>query len=287
MKRISFAWVWMMVLGAVSAVWGMGALDGVATAQEGPAVRLQSQQPRTGDVRVERMTHTVELTVENEVVLTQIDRTHKRTEILATRGDRVSRIRVTYIEAKSLAAHAEGDKSETMHAHHGNTYFVERITNAEGDDDLRITDAHGNEPRFDEWAAVEEDNRHFDHEAGVFADLTDRDLRPGDKLPFPAALLENLRDGDDGSEVSDASLEFKGVRDVAGVRCVVFAVVLVHSVPTAGGTVAVNLSGEIIVQLETAWPVRVTLSGPMTMEGQDLTGTLRIDLSATYRRAPR
>lgn len=263
----------------------------VAVAQDGAAqtVRVERQAPRVGDVRTETGRQVVEITMGGQVLSKEIKSVTKQIEILETDAEgKISKAKVTYKSATQVAIQPDptgaGDdqKLEMDAPFAGKTYILTRS----GDDEIQVTDAEGNEAPFEEIMGVREDNSGFDSGPEMLDELAGRDLKVGEEIAFPQKMIDEF-EGESGNEMETATMVVQGAREVGSAKCVVFALKLVMSANTPAGTVKFTLAGELVVQANTGWPVKLSLSGPLelNMEGQKITGTFENSAENTYSRS--
>jgi hypothetical protein len=187
---------------------------------------------------------------------------HRVTEILGVQRGDTRKLRVSF-QDRSTTHIVNGRQKHTVSPVSGRTYVLEAR-----DQGLAILDDKGREVSHEEGVALSQ----------LFRALgTPEEMPraiPRDPMPLRRAvpsLAEALkRDVGRGVEgrvwFGQVSVTPTGTRRVAGVDCVVFAIVLQVGFETEGRKVRMDTKGEMLLRSDNAWLVSLELAGPVAVD---------------------
>ncbi len=98
--------------------------------------------------------------------------------------------------------------------------------------------------------------------------LDGRTFSVGDTLVLSHDLAMSFVSKGSENDVKDFSIRLAAVRMDGGTRLAVFAVRLVVEGENEGMVTTLTMEGEMVVDVATCWPRTISVTGPMTMEGQ-------------------
>ena len=239
--------------------------SGAPAAEDPGGAVFGRSAPKVGTVLVTETTQTlhVELTKrqgKQTVQIVQASTQHSKTRLtlLATSGAAVTREKVEYLEAAS--EQRIGDRVQQVPSPLvGKSYVLE----ARGES-LHATGADGAPVSDYEAERLAQNHPNLGRPSGFVALLPDRPLAIGERIaPDPAALGEAL--GKRGVQVREPSL----VLESAGEGVGRFAVSFVLVEQRDGNTTETRLSGSVMLQADTCWPLEIDLRGPVRVTGPD------------------
>lgn len=204
-------------------------------------------------------------------------------EILAVKGDAITKVKVTYADISGAMGDGKDDHKKTD-ARSGKTYIVEYL-----DGKLAITDADGKKVVPAEATPVEKDFAMLGKEDPVAAAIPNRALKPGEDVPEVAKAIESLLKSTGGKDmdVSGATAKFREQKGDEGI----FDVTVTLGKTDGPMKMSIPLKGEMRVRTATSDTSGVKLAGPIvvtTADGEKKTkmdgkGTMDIESTRTMK----
>ncbi len=168
-------------------------------------------------------------------------------------------VEVNYRKSSSVSVE-QGQRKVGTRPTQGKTYVVT------SDGSVRYA-AGQTPPPAEEAQAVKKDFANMG-KSFIIDELAGKSFTEGQKVPELEAVLRRYAGSDDEVKVSDGEVIFKGTRACGGETCGVFGVAMkMAGVFEESLRMEVPLSGEIVVRVNGAWPVKLALSGPIKVSG--------------------
>jgi hypothetical protein len=252
-------------------------------------VTLGKVPPRPGTIQVvsETQRTTLDLTVGGQTIRSEkVERKVVREEVLALTGRIVTRMKVTYLTHTEEEQHQGGQRVTSAKATQGKTFLV---TAAAGQ--VTITDGSGKVLPADLELLVRKDHKEFGEPDLVWNAIPTTPLPVGADVPALARGIQRSfersrrRDQKAGETwtVDAVSARLRSVSGTGAARQVTFGLALKTRHGAANGiSIVFDLVGEITVRAADAWTVRLTLKGPLEIQGQKNAGTLDSVQMVTY-----
>jgi hypothetical protein len=224
--------------------------------------------PHPGSVRIDESLNRVRLELSQRqdnrtttVVQQTTQRLKTRTTVLAANEAAVTKKRVEYLQG--LREQRLGDRVERVtNPLQGKTYLLE-IQGGR----LLATGPRGESISDYERELLVEQNPHLGKPSGFAVLLPHRPLGIGERLtPDPAALAEVF--AAPGAEVREAYIVLIAVVEQQGGRQGRFEVGFTVVDAREQSIVETQLGGTVVLQADTCWPLEVSLSGPVRVEGK-------------------
>ena len=198
-------------------------------------------------------------------------RQHRGIEVIEVAEGRVRRAEVAYRTCRQTsregAPGAEpSEPKSTVQPVEGKSYFVTR-----DGEQLRVADAEGNIPPLEEYKIVAEHMQTLGKPNPLAKFLLGRQFAVGDRIELPKKLAEELLGlGDSFGEVQAFELKLLGTEQVDGQPCARFSA-SIKAAAGGDGKIAINLGGEVWIQLATCRTVDAKLSGPVALSAMKAT----------------
>jgi hypothetical protein len=286
MQRVVLMWTVSMLCGACAVApgsRGAGPTDAPATAEADPAaartaqdatgaeargVKFTVRTPQQGSVRIDDSTEELRLELSRgqgkktvTVVQHTVRRVKTRTTVLAANDIAVTKKRVEYVDG--MSEERLGDRTQRLpNPLLGKTYVLQLR-----DGRLRATGPEGQPISEYEHELLAAQNPHLGKPSQFAAMLPSRPLDAGEQITPDPAVLQQVYAGTTG-EVRDATIVFEGLSDQGGQRLGRFRVRFTVVDLRDQTRVQTQLSGTVLLQVDTCWPVEVSLAGPVQIEAQ-------------------
>ena len=183
--------------------------------------------------------------------------------VLAVAEGRARSVGVSFLKAMETETRS-GVTKEIVLPQSGKAYILHR----DAADAVQTRYAVGGEPPPGEQRTARKE-AHFLHRDPLRADLVGRTMRIGDPAPFlEKGLVGALNHGGKSSKtmvVRRVSVVLREIQPCGTFRCGHFAIELDLGVKT-GVRMDIALRGTLVVQGEGAWPLLLTLQGPLLFE---------------------
>jgi tRNA A-37 threonylcarbamoyl transferase component Bud32 len=188
----------------------------------------------------------------------------KKVEVLEVTGDVVTRARVTYEEISKTEVIDGDELSAEESPLLGNSYLL----SLDDGGALVVHDPRGETPSSEELEAVEKDFRVFGRSSSFHDLLPEGAVVQGSSIQLSGEVLRDLLplDPKEGAEVEipTAVMTLRETRVIDGHEAGLFDVKLKMDVRYEKGTMKSELEGELLLALDTCWPLHFELSGPFT-----------------------
>lgn len=270
----------------------------VIPAQAQDPISFTKKIPAQGDVRLEaeKMAMDMKIAISlNGNPLQNIQQTKSedesaQTTILESTDNSITKVLLKVIR-KDSAETGPGGEKKTNSPIAGKSFILTKK-----DKEIAVTDAEGKAVNDDfAKAAREEGSNLFDKDFNQFAKiLPDRPIKVGETITIKGEEALELFGGKDQS-FSDGtfSLTLKGSKDIAGQKCAEFNVTMsLKGEPQKGINIDTTLKGSMLIDTSNSWPLKMNVTGPMTVKGLNETpqgkisftgtGTMTIEHEASY-----
>lgn len=258
-------------------------------------IQFAQQPSAVGDKVVQQVAMQLDLKtsiVQSGQIAQQQDTTMKRgqerkVEVLEVVDGRVRRAYVTFEHSRQQLPTGEGEGQEETQAVEGKTYELTR-----DGEQLRIRYPDGSTPPLEEFEVVFGSMQSFGLPNPLAEFLLGHSFQIGQTLEMPREIAERMLGfGNELGEVSKFELTLQEVKEHGGGMCAVFAAdILVGG--GAGSPVSLEVTGPVLVRLDTCRTVLADFTGPMSMNSVEqtsqgnfqhqATGTVRVAVRSQY-----
>lgn len=221
------------------------------------------------------------------------ERSEKTIEVLEVSGGKPTRVRVRYGELQTIQKTPQQERQEQSSELAGKGFILTKVG-----DVITVTDDKGG--KVEALRAEQVKSREvaaFEAEPSKLGSiLPKRAIKVGETIPIDAEKASAVfrEDGSDELVVEAMTLTLKETRTEAGARVAVFVMAVkgaVKSEGAAGPKIALDLSGTLVLGIDTLWPHALAMSGPLDfvqVQGGmslDARGTTSSTIEARYRKA--
>jgi hypothetical protein len=240
---------------------------------------ITSAPPKVGDVRTETEAQDMKLAVATDtgksVDVTRRKRTVMQQKVLAVDGRAITKLAVTYSAYEEAMTKAGRPQPKL-----GVVYLVTR----EGDQ-IKVVYEDGTAPPAEEAKEVASNNRKVGRSGDLEEIIASKSWTIGTKVDLTAdelARLNQARGSAGGAEelaVTALALTLKA----SDGRAATFDMVMRTSMKTGKGSMNVDLTGTVSLDVATGRPLTVDGTGPASGDmGGAITGTMGISIQYTY-----
>lgn len=186
-------------------------------------------------------------------------------EVLAVSKTRITKVKVTFKDVTKNETGPEGEKKDSSPVSN-KTFIIEKTGET-----AKVTDEAGKavSDELSEAVGEEVDDVFKEDQGNVQKLLPKRALKLGETFKVkPEAAKEFF--GDSNMKEAKLTLTLKETRVVDKVLCAVFSLTMKGSSgPNEVPQVGMKVTGELILEIATSWPRKMTMKGPMTMSGSE------------------
>ncbi len=248
-----------------------GASGGGSADAEGVTFKLQV--PKPGATRTDHQSMSLEVHIvatrgeqTDRVTSTEGNVERKHVVSLASNAEGITKKKVTYVEMTKKKA--QGPQSMTKKSPlTGKTYIIELKAGKTAfarEDGTKVSEV--------ELEALREENKDFGKNNQLSKLLPNRPLLPGEVIPITPEDMRGIFGPGDG--MTSVTLQFIDVEGTGADRVGKFKLGMTVDSVDNGLRTLIPLEGHITIRADTAWPVKMLLEGPVTIEGTDPEGTV-------------
>ncbi len=209
-------------------------------------------------------------------------------EVLASNDVGPTKVRISYTRREETETNIRGKEHTKKSPLEGNTYVVERKG-----DEVTVTREDGKKVSKKEADEVKKDNHDLGKPDPFRKLLPDRPLVKGEKIDASKDAIRDLfSNGEDDAkpmDVASAELVFQGTKSDGKHTAAMFDMkVAVTGHPDKTMGLQMQLVGTVSVDVATGWPIAVSMSGPLVVNGEDaahhvqISGEGKMTMSADY-----
>lgn len=198
-----------------------------------------------------------------ELDIDNSERSKQVVEVLEANDKAPTKVKVTYQEKTAVEKQGSREKSNKSPVE-GKSYIVEK-----SGADVDVDHASGGAAPKKERDVVREDFDDLGQTPSFAAFLPDRPLKKGEKLDVSKEQLRKMfqQDDDDKMKFDNATFQFVGTKQQGGAEVGVFEVKLEMVNEDETMRMKIALDGKLLLRVDGAWPVEMSLSGPISFEG--------------------
>jgi hypothetical protein len=247
-------------------------------------ITFKYQPSKTGDIQTKKQEFqsTMKVTIKADgAVVNTLDQKQgkaeeRKTTVLATDGENMSKVKIQYISSTMTPP---GKVESVPLPNSGKTYLAEMK-----DGVVSITDAAGKAVEdAGESRLVTKDANSVMKPDKFSKFFNGKVLKPGDKVDIPDELARELIGSEDRpGKVEKMSLVLKEIKAGSSGKQGVFDFEMTMSTDVnVNMKMSMFVKGDTVVAADTCWPVSMNLSGPLTMKGGGLQDGKKMELDGT------
>ena len=192
---------------------------------------------------------------------------HRGIEVLEVADRHVRRAQVAYRTSREKKNEDRSENEWISHPVEGKSYFVLRNQQA-----IVVTDLEGDIPPLDEFRIVRENMQTLGQPNPLTRYLLGRTFPIGQRFALPQEVASQLLGlGEPFGKIDRFELELLGTKQVDNRSCALFATTI-EAIARDAGEMALQVNGQITIQLATCRTVVAELAGPARLLVEENTG---------------